>query len=137
MAVSRNKSRANIWAGIDAATEVAGVVAAQAAADAAQVDATQAIADALAAQTDATQAIADALAAQTDATTGIADAATAQAAVDALELKSDIVASKAANNTVATIATASMPNTTHSVKLVDEAGATVGYLAVYANATLT
>ena len=41
-------------------------------------------------------------------------------------------------NTVATIATASMPTTTHSMAVYDEAGGSiVGYVAVYANASLT
>ena len=39
---------------------------------------------------------------------------------------------------VATIATASMPNTTLSAPVYDEAnGAIIGYVALYANATLT
>ena len=98
MATSKNKSRANIWAALDAAN--------------------------------ATTAL-------SNFTTADAAIAVAQAAADALELKSDIVSSKAANNTVATIATASMLNTTKSAKVVDAAGATVGYLALYANASLT
>ena len=41
-------------------------------------------------------------------------------------------------STVATIATASMPTTTHSMAVYDEAdGSITGYVAVYANASLT
>ena len=60
----------------------------------------------------------------------------AQADIDALELKNDIIASKAANNTVVVKATGAMPATTKSIKVVDEAGATVGYAPLYATATL-
>lgn len=76
-------------------------------------------------------------AADTDADTVIVDAATAQSAIDALELKNDIIASKDANNTAAVKAQGAMPNTVKTLKVVNEAGATIGYTPVYATATLT
>ena len=73
--------------------------AAQADADAAQADATQALSDAADAQADATQALADAAAAQADATQALADAAAAQATADA----AIPLTQKGANNGVATL----------------------------------
>ena len=37
----------------------------------------------------------------------------------------------------AVVATASMPNTTLSVEVFDDTGASLGFMALYANATLT
>lgn len=98
MATSKNKSRANIWAALDAAN--------------------------------ATTAL-------NNYTTAAAAVATAQSLANTLDAKKDIVSSKVANNTDAVIAAASMPSTTKSIKVVDAAGAIVGYLAAYANASLT
>ena len=42
-----------------------------------------------------------------------------------------------ANVAAAVVATASMPNTTDSIEVFDSDGASVGFVAVYANATLT
>lgn len=43
----------------------------------------------------------------------------------------------AADATAAVVITASMPNTTDSVPIKDEKGNVLGYVALYANATLT
>lgn len=41
------------------------------------------------------------------------------------------------NVTAAVVATASMPNTTDSIEVFDSDGVSIGFVAVYANATLT
>jgi len=75
--------------------------------------------------------------AQSDANDSVSNAALAQVDIDALELKNDIIASKAANNADAVVAQGSMPNTVKTIKVVDAAGAIIGYMPVYATATLT
>ena len=67
------------------AVVAADIKKAQDAADAAQLDATQALADALAAQQQADKGVADALAAQQQADKGVADALAAQNAADAAQ----------------------------------------------------
>lgn len=112
MATRKNKSRKTIWAALDAA------------------DATTALSN----YTTCDNAI---TALEGVVATAQADIITAQDAVDALELKSDIVSSKAANNAAAVKTAAQMPSTTTTCKVEDAVGATVGYIALYANADLS
>lgn len=51
--------------------------------------------------------------------------------------KLERINTNADNSATATIATASMPNTTKSVEVFDSDGASLGFVALYANATLT
>ena len=111
MATRKNKSRATLWAALDAA------------------NATTALSNYVTASNTLS-------ALDTVVDTAVANVLVATDALDALELKSNIVSSKTANNTTAVVAAASMPATTKSVKVVDENGNVVGYLACYLKATL-
>lgn len=66
-----------------------------------------------------------------------AQIAAAQATLDALDVKKDIVAAKVADIATVVKAVGAMPSTIKSVKIVDAAGTTVGYVPLYANAGLT
>ena len=85
----------------------------------------------------ATTALANYAATQVDIAAVEADIVTANADIAALQAKSNIVSSKAANNAAAVVAHGAMPDTTKTCKVVNELGATIGYVAVYANADLS
>lgn len=117
--MARSKSRKLLWDALDA------------------VNATTALANYAATGVDIAAVEADIVTANGNISTANDNISTANDDIAALELKSNIVASKAANNTTVVKAFDAMPDTVGTCKVVDELGATVGYIAYYANATLT